>query len=133
LLKKGAKTMNKKAESPSGDFKKQHLANAVIGWKEGVRENCSFLLLVSAGIGLILGYFISQHEEAKKRELWAETLFRQARNWLSEHGEKAAGMVSQGLEDARLAAGKAAGKGVEYGHRVNPFRKENQRRFLGIF
>jgi hypothetical protein len=36
------------------------------------------------------------------------------------------------LEYARSAAEQAAGKGVAYGHRLNPFHRETRRRVLGI-
>jgi hypothetical protein len=54
-------------------------------------------------------------------------------DWLTERGKKTAGSVEQGLEYARSAAEQAAGKGAEYGRRVNPFYREPQRRFFGIF
>jgi hypothetical protein len=80
----------------------------------------------------MLGYFIAQQQEARKREQWAEILFRQAKNWLAESGRKTAGSVEHGLEYARSAAEQAAGKGAEYSRRLNPFHGELRRRFFGI-
>ena len=79
----------------------------------------------------MLGYFIAQQQEAKKREQWAEILFRQAKNWLTESGRKTAGSVEHGLEYARSAAEQAAGKGAEYSRWLNPFHRE-RRRLFGI-
>jgi hypothetical protein len=88
--------------------------------------------LGSVAISFLLGYFIAQQQEAKKREQWAEILFRQAKGWLTERGRKTADSVGQGLEYARSATQQAAGKGAEYGHRLNPFHRDAPRRFLGI-
>jgi len=71
-------------------------------------------------------------EVAKKRQQWAEILFRQAKDWLTERGRKTAGSVEHGLEYARSAAEQAAGKGAEYSRRLNPFHRELKRRFFGI-
>jgi len=78
------------------------------------------------------GLFHRQQQETKKREQWAEILLGQAKRWLTERGRKTADSVEQGLEYARSAAEQAAGKGVEYGHRLNPFHRETRRRVLGI-
>jgi len=78
------------------------------------------------------GNFLSQQQEAKKREQWAQILFRQAKNWLTERGRETAGSVEQGLEYARSAAERAADKGVEYSRRLNPLHREVRRRFFGI-
>ena len=80
----------------------------------------------------MLGYFIAQQREAKKREQWAEILFWQAKEWLTERGRKTAGSLEEGLEYGRTAAQQAAGKGAEYSLRLNPFHRETRRRFLGI-
>jgi hypothetical protein len=83
-------------------------------------------------MNFIVGYFICQQQEAKKREQWAEILFRQAKNWLTEHGRETAGSVGQGLEYARSAAERATGKGAQYSRRLNPLHRELRRRFFGI-
>ena len=80
----------------------------------------------------MLDYFIAQQQEVRKREQWAEILFRQAKNWLIESGRKTAGSVEHGLEYARSAAEQVAGKGAEYGRRLNSFHRETRRGFLGI-
>ena len=79
------------------------------------------------------GLFYRPAAGARNREQWGEILFRQAKDWLTERGKKTAGSVEQGLEYARSAAEQAAGKGAEYGRRLNPFHREPQRRFFGIF
>jgi hypothetical protein len=48
----------------------------------------------------------------------------QTKKWLSERGRKSAGSVEQDLEYARSAAEQAAGKGAEYGRRLDPFHRE---------
>ena len=89
-------------------------------------------------IGLLVGYFICQQQEEKRREQWAEVLFRQVKNWLTERSRETTsrettGSVEQGLEYVRSAAEQAADKGAEYSRRLNPFRREARRRFFGIF
>jgi len=101
-------------------------------WKENLNDHLFVVLLGSVAIGFLVGYFIAQQQEAKKREQWAEILFRQAKDWLTERGRKTAGSVEQGLEYARSVAEQAAGKGAEYGLRLNPFHRELRRRFFGI-
>jgi hypothetical protein len=108
------------------------LASAMSSWKENLKNNLFIVLLGSVAISFLMGYFISQQQEAKKREQWAEILFRQAKEWLTERGRKTAGSVEQGLEYARSAAEQAAGKGAEYSRRLNPFHREVRRRFFGI-
>jgi hypothetical protein len=108
------------------------VAKAITSWKENLKDNLFIVLLVSVAISFLVGYFICQEQEAKKREQWAEILFRQAKNWLTERGRETAASVGQGLEYARSAAERAADKGAEYSRRLNPFHRELRRRFFGI-
>ena len=112
-----------------GDRHQNEVASAMSTWKEKLKDNLFIVLLGSVAISFLMGYFISQQQEAKKREQWAEILFQQAKDWLTERGRKTAGSVEQGLEYARSAAEQAAGKGAEYSRRLNPFHRE---RFFGI-
>ena len=114
------------------DRHQNEVASAMSTWKENLKDNLFIVLLGSVAISFLMGYFISQQQEAKKREQWAEILFQQAKDWLTERGRKTAGSVEQGLEYARSAAEQAAGKGVEYSRRLNPFHRELRRRFFGI-
>ena len=116
----------------SGDQHQNEVASAMSSWKENLNDHLFVVLLGSVAIGFLVGYFIAQQQEAKKREQWAEILFRQAKDWLTERGRKTAGSVEQGLEYARSAAEQAAGKGAEYSRRLNPFHRELRRRFFGI-
>ena len=111
-----------------GDRKQSEVASAMSSWKEHLKDNFLIVLLGSVAISFLVGYFIAQQQEAKKREQWTEILFRQAKDWLTERGKKTAGSVEHGLEYAR----SAAGKGVEYSRRINPFHRELRRRFFGI-
>jgi hypothetical protein len=114
------------------DRHQNEVASAMSTWKEKLKDNLFIVLLGSVAISFLMGYFISQQQEAKKREQWAEILFQQAKDWLTERGRKTAGSVEQGLEYARSAAEQAAGKGAEYSRRLNPFHRELRRRFFGI-
>ena len=133
--------MNKRFDSSAenvspGNYQRDRHQNEVtseIGsWKANLKANWLPILLGSVTISFLLGYFIAQQQETKKREQWAEILLGQAKRWLTERGRKTADSVEQGLEYARSAAEQAAGKGVEYGHRLNPFHRETRRRVLGI-
>jgi hypothetical protein len=115
-----------------GDPHQNDVASAMSTWKENLKDNLFVVLLVSVAISFLAGYFIAQQQEARKRDQWAEILFRQAKGWLTERGRKTAGSMEQGLEYARSAAEQAAGKGAEYSRRLNPFRRELRRRFFGI-
>jgi hypothetical protein len=115
-----------------GDRYQNKVASAMSSWKENLKNNLFKVLLGSVAISFLLGYFIAQQQEAKKRQQWAEILFRQAKDWLTERGRKTAGSVEHGLEYARSAAEQAAGKGAEYSRRLNPFHRELKRRFFGI-
>src|ERR1700738_5050614 len=101
-------------------------------WKENLKDNLLIVFLGSVAIIFLVGYFIAQQQEAKKREQWAEILFRRAEDWLTERDRKTAGSAEQGLEYARSAAEQAAGKGAEYSRRLNPFHWERRHRFFGI-
>jgi hypothetical protein len=107
-----------------GDRYQNKVACAMSSWKETLKNNLFIVLLSSVAISFLLGYFIAQQQEAKKRQQWAEILFRQAKDWLTERGRKTAGSVEHGLEYARSAAEQAAGKGAEYSRRLNPFHRE---------
>jgi hypothetical protein len=131
------KTFDSSAEnvSPANYPRDRHqyeVTNAIGSWKANLKANWLPILLGSVTISFLLGYFIAQQHETKKREQWAEILLGQAKRWLTERGRKTADSVEQGLEYARSAAEQAAGKGVEYGHRLNPFHRETRRRVLGI-
>ena len=114
------------------DRYQNEMTSTLSSWKANLKANWFPVLLGSVAISFLLGYIIAQQQEAKKREQWAEILFRQAKGWLTERGRKTADSVGQGLEYARSATQQAAGKGAEYGHRLNPFHREARRRFLGI-
>ena len=110
----------------------QKEASVKNSWKENLEDNLFIVLLGSVAISFLVGYFIAQQQEAKKREQWAKILFRQAKDWLSERGRKTAGSVEQGLEYARSAAEQVAGKGIEYSSRLKPCHRRQRRRFFGI-
>jgi hypothetical protein len=127
------KTFDSSAENVSPgnyprDRHQNEVTNAIGSWK----ANWLPILLGSVTISFLLGYFIAQQQETKKREQWVEILLGQTKEWLTERGRKTAGSLEQGLEYARSATEKAAGKGAEYGRRLNPFHRETRRRFLGI-
>src|ERR1700680_55480 len=108
-----------------GDRDQNEVASAMSRWKERLKDNLFIVLFGSVVISFLVGYFIAQQQEAKKREQWAEILFRQVKDWLAERGKKTAGSVEQSLEYAH----SAAGKGAEYSRRLNPFYRERRRRF----
>ena len=127
------KTFDSSAENVSpGNYPRDRHQNEVTNAIDSWKANWLSILLGSVTISFLLGYFIAQQQETKKREQWAEILLGQAKRWLTERGRKTADSVEQGLEYARSAAEQAAGKGVEYGHRLNPFHRETRRRVLGI-
>jgi hypothetical protein len=123
---------NFSAGNQTGDQRQSEVTNAMRSWKENLKENLFIVLLALTGISFLVGYLLCQQQEAKKREQWAQILFRQAKNWLTERGRETAGSVEQGLEYARSAAERAADKGVEYSRRLNPLQREVRRRFFGI-
>jgi hypothetical protein len=130
-------TFDSSAEKPSpwdqpGHGHQNEVANAKSCWKENLKGNLFLVLLSSVALSFMLGYFIAQQQEARKREQWAEILFRQAKNWLTESGRKTAGSVEHGMEYARSAAEQAAGKGAEYSRWLNPFHGERRRPLFGI-
>ena len=107
-------------------------ATAINRMQDEMRNNLLTVLLGSVAISFLAGYFISRHYQAKKREQWAEILFRQAKDWLGERGGKAAIPVKEGLQHVRSAAKEASSRGAQYSRRLNPFCREPRRRFLGI-
>lgn len=119
-------------ENHPGDRRQNDVASAINSWKENLKDNLFIVLLGSIAISFLVGYLLSQQQEAQKRDQWAEILFRQAKNWLTERGRKTAGSVEQGLEYARSAAEAAADKGAEYSRRLNPFHRKQRHRFFGI-
>jgi uncharacterized protein YneF (UPF0154 family) len=125
-------TIDSSAENFSPAGQTGEAANAMRSWKENLKDNPFIALSVSVAIGLLVGYFICQKQEEKKREQWAEMLFRQAKKWLTERARETTGSMEQGLEYARSAGERAANKGAEYNRRLNPFHREVRRRFLGI-
>jgi hypothetical protein len=112
---------------------KIEVANAMRSWKENLKGNLLIVFLVSVAIGLLVGYFICQQQEEKRREQWAEVLFPQVKNWLTERGRETTGSLEQGLEFVRSVAEQAADKGADRSRRLNPFRREARRRLFGIF
>jgi hypothetical protein len=117
----------------TGDCHRNQVANAKSCEKKSLKDNLLLVILSAVALSFTLGYFIAQQQEVKRRKQLAKILFRQAKDWLTKSGRKTAGSVEQGLEYARSAAEQAAGKGAEYGRRLNPFHRELQRRFFGIF
>jgi hypothetical protein len=115
-----------------GDRDQIEVASAMSSWKERLKDNLFIVLTGSVVISFLVGYFISQQQEARKRDQWAEILFRQAKHWLTDRGRKTADSVEQGLEYARSAAEEAADRGAEYSRRLNPFHRERRHRFFGI-
>ena len=109
-----------------------NVASAISSWKENLKDNLFIVLLGSVAVSFLAGYFIAQQQEARKRDQWAEILFRQAKHWVTDRGRETASSVKQGLEYARSAAEQGAERGAEYSHRLNPFHRERRHRFLGI-
>ena len=130
--------MNKAfAEKPSpwdqpGGGHQNEVATAKSCWKENLKANWIPVLLGSIAISFLLGYFIAQQQEARRRDQWAEILFRQAKHWVTDRGRETASSVKQGLEYARSAAEQGAERGAEDSRRLNPFHRERRHRFLGI-
>jgi hypothetical protein len=116
----------------TGDGHRNQVANAKSCWKETLKDNRLIVLLSAVALSFTLGYFIAQQQEAKKREQWAEILFRQAKDWLTKSGRKTAGSVEHGLEYARSAAEQAAAKGAGYSRGLNPFHRDRRSRLFGI-
>jgi hypothetical protein len=115
-----------------GNRLRKKTATAIDRMQYEMRNNFLTALLGLLAISFIAGYFISQRYEAKKREQWAEILFRQAKDWLGERGNKAAVPVKEGLQYVHSAAKEASSRGAQYGRRLNPFYREPRRRFFGI-
>jgi hypothetical protein len=115
-----------------GDRRQNRVESAMNSWKENLKANSFIVLLGSIAISFLVGYLLSQQREAQKRDQWAEILFRQAKNWLTQRGRKTAGSLEQGLKYARSAAEAAADEGAEYSRRLNPFRRKQRHRFFGI-
>ena len=82
-------------------------ANAVSRIKDEMRNNFLPVLVGSVAVSFLTGYLICQQREAQQRDQWAETLFRQLKDWLRERGRKAAVPVQEGLDYARSAAKRA--------------------------
>jgi hypothetical protein len=105
------KTFDSSAENVSPgnyprDRHKNEVTNAIGSWK----ANWLPILLGSVTISFLLGYFIAQQQETKKREQWVEILLGQTKEWLTERGRKTAGSLEQGLEYARSATKKPPGR-----------------------
>jgi hypothetical protein len=83
-----------------GDRHQNEVASATSSWNENLKDNLFIVLLVTAAISFLAGYFISQQQEARKRDQWAEILFRQAKHWFADRGRKTAESVEQGLDYA---------------------------------
>ena len=54
-------------------------APAINKLRDGLRDNFPIILLGSVVMCFLAGYFISRQQEARKREQWAEILFRHAK------------------------------------------------------
>jgi hypothetical protein len=93
-----------------GDRYQNEAASAMSSWKENLKNNLFIVLLSSVAISFLLGYFIARQQEAKKRQQWAEILFRQAKDWVTERSRKTASSVEHGLEYARSAVGQVAAR-----------------------
>ena len=118
--------------SESGVSFQRRGANAVSRIKDEMRNNFLLVLVGSVAASFLAGYLICQQREVQQRDQWAETLFRQLKDWVSERGRKAAAPVQESLEYARSAAKRASRTGARYGRQLNPFQREPRRRFLGI-
>ena len=76
-----------------GDRDQNEVASAMGSWKERLKDNLFIVLTASVAISFLVGYFISQQQEARKRDQWAEILFRQAKHWLTDRGKKTADSI----------------------------------------
>jgi IS5 family transposase len=97
-----------------------------------MRNNFLPVLVGSIAVSFLAGYLICRQRETRERDQWAETLFRQLKDWLTERGRQATAPVQEGLGYARSAAKRASHTGGWYGRQLNPFLREPRRRFLGI-
>jgi hypothetical protein len=56
----------------SSDRHQNEMVSGISGWKENLKENIFLVLLGSVAVSFLLGYFIAQQHETKKREQWAQ-------------------------------------------------------------
>jgi hypothetical protein len=85
------------SENLGGDQHKNEGTDAVSTLHESLKDNLFIVLLIAAAISFLAGYFTSQQQEARKRDQWAEILFRQAKHWFTDRDGKATDSGEQGL------------------------------------
>ena len=66
---------NFSAENYPRDRHQNEEKSAISSWKANLKANWFPVLLGSVAISFLLGLFIAQQQEAKKREQWAEILW----------------------------------------------------------
>ena len=68
-----SETFDSSAEKPSPwDHPSDEHKNKVARWKENLKDNLFIVLLGSAAISFLAGYFIAQQQEARNREQWGK-------------------------------------------------------------
>jgi hypothetical protein len=73
--------------------------------KQNVGTTLAITLLAAVIAGVVVGFSVMRLQETRRRRRWKELLFQELKDWIAEHGSKAAGPAKKGLHHFLSAAG----------------------------
>jgi len=81
-------------------------ATAIRELKQKVGTNLVITLLASVIAGVVVGFSVTRWQETRRLRRWKELLLRELKDWIAEHGSKAADPAKKGLRHFLSAAGE---------------------------
>lgn len=128
-------------EPPASEFEyetepaaKSQLGENAIGVIKGKPAAVFSMLLVGSLVAsLLIGYFIGQARSNARRQRQIEDWTRELTRWVRQHGGKIANPLKEGYEATRSAAEDVSLSGARLAQQLNPFTREQKRKFFGMF
>jgi hypothetical protein len=80
-------------------------ATAIRELKQKVGTSLVITLLASVIAGVVVGFSVMRWQETRRRRRWKELILQELKDWIAEHGIKAAGPAKKGLHRFLSAAG----------------------------
>ena len=72
--------------------------------KQNVGATLAITLLALVIAGVVVGFSVTRWQETRRRRRWKELLLQELKDWIAEHGSKAAGPAKKGLHNFLSAA-----------------------------
>ena len=115
------------------DFGAQAKEKLVTQVKQDPARSITIIIAGSMLAGFLLGYYLSQIEEEKRRHRVIEDSLQELTNWIRQQGSSIVAPIKEGLEATKSVVEEVSQSGARLGRQLQPFFKKQKRSFLNLF